>query len=198
MEVLLVDDHSLVREGLSLLLQALNPQVEVLQASNGLEGLVQFDRHPGMELALVDLAMPDMDGFDLLAELSGRQTKCRLVVISATDDNRHIARAQANGAHGFIHKSWSSAQMLDTLKQVLEGEPAWPPGVASEASPQLTSRQQDILQSLAHGSANRQIADELYISEHTVKFHLTTLYRLLDATNRTECVAQARSMGLLA
>lgn len=199
MKTLLVDDHPLVREAIALLLQDLDPKIEVIQAGNGTEALERFEAAAGIRLVLVDLVMPDMDGFDLLAELSGRNAECTLVVISATEDRRAVARTHANGADGFIHKSWSSERMQDALKCILDGGSCWPNELdhAFDERPELTRRQRDILQQLALGQANRQIAEALHISEHTVKFHLATLFRLLDASNRTECVAQARAAGLL-
>lgn len=199
MRVLLADDHALIRDGLALLLQQLEPAVTVIQAGNGCEALESFDLHNGCDMALIDLAMPDMDGFDLLAELSGRDSSCRLVTISATDEPTAIRRARANGALGFIHKSWSSDRMIEALRKLRAGQAVWPPGLAGNDTPaELTTRQQEILLQVAGGAANRQIAEQLFITEHTVKYHLATLFDLLGAQNRTECVGKARALGLIA
>lgn len=198
MRLLLVDDHPLVREGTALLLKKLSRNMQIVEAGNGRQALERLQQDEHFQMLLIDLGMPDMDGFDLLAELGGSKTQARLVVLSACEDLSTIARVRALGAHAFIHKSLSPAEMLEAVQRILDGAALWPQGLDNAVEPlKLTDRQISILRALRDGKSNRQIAEQLHISEHTVKFHLATLYRLLNAANRTECMSKAQSHGLI-
>ena len=204
MHILVVDDHALFREGLVLLLRQMGEQVDTREASSAEEALHQLDLMSEIDLLLIDLGMPGIDGIDLLSALRERGLDCPVVVISASEELHDIQRALAAGAQSFIPKSTSSSMLLDGLQRVLQGEDWLPREIharlrqrQNDTLPELTRRQQHILEALTAGDSNAEIAQRLNISVHTVKFHLATLFRLLDARNRTECVTRARELGLV-
>lgn len=203
MHILLVDDHALFREGLTLVLQQLAEQTRVWEAGDVDEALRQLELMPSVELMLVDINLPGPDGLELIGEARARGVQCPVAVISASDEGHLIRRALAAGAQTFIPKATDSATLLSGLGKILAGETWLPKGLAgrlqgtSDMPVMLNRRQQAILQGLAEGASNTEIGECLHISTHTVKFHLSTLYRLFDAKNRTECVMRAREAGLL-
>ncbi|HHI75691.1 MAG TPA: response regulator transcription factor [Gammaproteobacteria bacterium] len=203
MNILVVDDHALFREGLAMVLRQLDPDARVQEAGTAAQARRVLATPPPPDLLLIDLALPDMDGLALLRELRGEGMDCPVAVVSASDEPALVRDALAAGAQTFIPKSTHSGDMLTGLRQVLAGRD-WLPAPVRRAlrqretrqQPILTQRQADILALLCEGCSNGEISERLSISTHTVKFHLATLFRLLEARNRTECVARARALGL--
>lgn len=202
-QILLVDDHPLFREGMAISLKRLADEVTVLEAANGREGLALVDECHKVDLILVDLGMPDMDGFDFLAGIDEKGIKVPVAVISGTEDASTMRKALAAGALSFLGKSLPRDQLLEALDQTLKGQ-SWTPTalraqlvVEQTDVPELSRRQTQILECLNEGMSNKQVSDALHISEHTVKFHLASLYRLLNVNNRTECLSAAMRVGLI-
>lgn len=207
MKIILADDHALFRGGLSLVLQNLDGEVEVIEAGN-LDEAVAHGR-TGADLALLDLNMPGMNGAAGVTRFREQAQAVPVVVVSASEDAAEIEQLLDAGAVGYIPKSSSSQVMLSALKLVLAGGvyvpsqmlrrtramSAVPAKLGARAT--LTDRQIDVLRLLVQGKPNKVIARELGLSEGTVKIHLASLYRVLNAANRTEAVMAAQHQGLL-
>lgn len=216
-QILLIDDHPLFREGLCHQLSELAAAVSVFEASDLREGLATARTRPDLQLVLIDLNMPGLAGIDAVTAFRDEFPALPLVVLSASQAPADIRRAIEAGALGFIPKSSRSAVMLGAIRlvlaggvylppQVLEkGRPATPaPGVARPAPAAsgadgvaLSPRQHEVLMLLVQGKPNKVIARELGVSEGTVKMHLAIIFGTLQARNRTEAVAAARRLGLL-
>lgn len=219
MQILLIDDHPLFREGMAHLLRRLAETVTLHEAADLREGLRLCRAHPEIDLALIDLAMPGLAGIDAVSAFRDDFPTTPLVVLSAAQGGAEIRQAIAAGAVGFIPKSSTSEVMLGAIRlvisggvylppQVLEGRraPARTPRAQNPAtSPQpgqtegvsLSSRQLEVLSLLVQGKPNKLIARELGVSEGTVKMHLAIIFGTLQARNRTEAVTAAQRLGLL-
>ncbi len=209
LKFLVVEDHALTREGVRLALAALGDDVTVLDAANVEAALASIDRHPDINLVLLDLGLPGADGLSLLVALRRDQNTVPVVVISGADDRNNVMKALDLGASGFIPKSSSVEVMLQAVRLVLAGETyipqqalALPPGREGSAradrhgAAELTERQRRILALMAQGKPNKIIAAELNISEATVKSHVTEILRVLKVTNRTQAVIVAGELGI--
>jgi len=199
MNILIVDDHELVREGVVQLLKQLGDNIHIWQAASGIEALEQLSQHT-MNLVLLDLKLPDMDGFTILDAMLKHSPSMPIVIFSATDNPIAQARCIAEGACAYVNKTTPSAEMLNILQSILRG------GYQSEGSKlakdvartkKVTPRQKEILQMLKHGLRNKEIATMLNISEATVKVHIRTVTQLLHVNNRHAAVCKAEDLGLL-
>lgn len=210
MKILLADDHDLFRAGLSLVLAELDTQLSLLQSANLNAALLCAESQPDLDLALLDLNMPGMDGMHGLIEFKSRFPDIPAVIVSASEDLADIREVLAAGASGFIHKSTAPQVMLSALRLVLAGGvyiPSYALGDARAADNNgakkktswaggLTTRQLEVLRLLAAGKPNKLIARELDLSEGTVKIHLSAIFRVLEVNNRTEAVLAAQQLNL--
>lgn len=205
MNILLCDDHALFREGLSHILNKLDTETEVLvHEVESVEHALEFaEFQQNIDLILLDLNLPGMNGIDGLKSLQSCYAFTPIVMLSASEANSDIRNALANGAMGYICKSMSSQNMLNALKLVLAGD-VYIPTIALQDNQQtvsiqtsLTNRQLDVLKLLQEGLANKLIADKLHISEATVKMHITAIFKTLNVSNRTQAVLKAQTRGLL-
>jgi DNA-binding NarL/FixJ family response regulator len=203
MNVLIADDHPLVRDALARTVQQLSPEVRVSQAGD-LEGLLHLAAQGDADLALVDLNMPGMDGLAGLRRLREVAPTLPVVVASGQEDAATIRAVLAAGAVGFIPKSERSEVLLGALRLVQSGAvyvparllDAAPPAPAPASTSALTPRQLDVLRCLCRGEPNKVIARELALTEGTVKIHIAAILRALQARNRTEAVVRARAIGI--
>lgn len=212
MKLLVVDDHPVLREGLAALLRQGRPDAEVLQARDAHEGLGLVDLHEDIEVVVLDLVMPGLDGLAAIAEFGRRRPALPLIVLSSSEDP-HIARqAIAQGALGYVPKSADPRTLLSAITLVLNGELYVPPlilngGGAARPPPrrgdgetdvgQLTERQIDVLRLISDGQSNKAIAIALDLSENTVKVHVTAIFKALRVVNRTQAANVGRSIGLI-
>lgn len=215
MRILIVDDHQLFLDGLRHTLKRLSDNVEVLAENSALDAVAVLDGGTRVDLILLDMVMPGMDGPAFLQSLSERKMIVPVVVISAELEPRLIEEALQSGALGYIPKSHSAEEMLAAVRRVLDGHIYLPADVtralgrlkrrraaaleARESSDDMgiTRRQLDVLKLMARGYSNKTIAATLHVTEHTVKSHVTVLLQVLAAENRTECVLKARRRGLI-
>jgi len=210
MQVLLADDHALLREGFSLLLRQLDPDVQVIETGCFEAALACAISRPEIDIALLDLNMPGMNGAEGIARFREQAGALPVVVISASEDVADIKHLLDAGAAGYIPKSSPSQVMLAALRLVLSGGVYVPVKVLQDldlldepahkskrAGSQMTDRQLQVLRLIVQGKPNKLIARELQLSEGTVKIHLASIYRALDASNRTEAAMAARDLGLL-
>lgn len=203
--ILIVEDHALVREAMVQGLGRLGAGVRCIEAGSADEALACLDAEGSVDLAVVDLMLPEMSGFSLLAILGKRFPDMPAIVVSAMDDEASVRRAMKAGASGFVSKSSSGDTLLQAVREVLDGGVPTPPRFALAApTPRrarplaeqygLTTAQARVLELLANGSTNREIADSLGLSEGTVKVHMTAIFRALGVVNRAQAlVAIARS-----
>ena len=206
MKILHADDHSLFREGLGFFLKLLDAGVMPLEAGNLQAALDKLALESPVDLMLLDLEMPGMNGLEGFHEIRRRYPDLPIAIVSGVNDVRIIRELLDGGARGYIPKLAGSEQLMDALRRVLRGEIYVPDALFipaqqftenhAKASP-LTSRQQEILPLLAEGMLNKQIADALRVTEGTVKQHLKDLFRRLGVRNRTQAVKEAHRLGLL-
>jgi DNA-binding NarL/FixJ family response regulator len=206
MKILHADDHSLFREGLGFFLRLLDAQVVSLEASNLQSTLDKLALESPVDLLLLDLEMPGMNGLEGFYTVRRRYPNLPIAIVSGVNDARIIRTLLDGGARGYIPKLAGSEQLMGALRRILQGEIYLPDALfipaakstAGEDKPSpLTSRQEEILGLLAEGMPNKQIADTLGVAEGTIKQHLKDLFRRLGARNRTQAVKEARRIGLL-
>jgi len=195
LRVLVVDDHDVVHWGFRVLL-AEQPWVErYLAARTGDEALA-LTRALEPHVALVDLFLAGESGAELCAAIRTASPRTRVLLISGAG-RMAPAAARAAGASGFISKDWDAKDVVAAVKGVGRGMTMFEPK-AEQPAPLLSEREREVLDLIAGGSTNREIAEELYLSPHTVKEHTSALYRKLRARNRAEAVQRAQRIGLLA
>lgn len=211
MKVLIVDDHALIREALHAVVKQLKRDSVIFEASNGREAVHIVEEHPDISLILLDINLPDRDGFSVLRELRDRYATIAIVILSSSDDQDTVKRAFKLGALGFIPKTTEREVMLNAIKLVFSGgiyipseileEPMSPrPAnkLATRDSPKglgLTDRQIEVLALLMKGKSNKIIAKTLDMAVPTVKNHITVVLKALNVTSRTEAVIEVGKMG---
>lgn len=199
--VLLADDHTIVRSGVSQILND-QPDIEVVaQAADG-ESAVALFRRERPDVSLVDLRMPALDGVDVVEQIRREFPEAVLVVLTTFDTDDDVYRALSAGAKAYLLKDVSPADLVACVRTVHNGGTWVSPAVASKlvarmTSVQLTLREMAVLRLVATGKSNRDIGETLNISEGTVKIHLSHLFEKLGATSRTEAVAKAVERGLI-
>jgi len=203
MDAMLVDDHALVREGIALMLKRMGGNVRVWEADRGEQAISLLQDHP-MDLVLLDLDLPGMDGFHVLKRILDIAPSTRVAILSALDHPLTVQRCMRAGARGFLKKSMPMDALLQALRAILNDEaPAASAGYDANASSRftdserITQRQQEVLRLLQHGLRNKEIASKLNITEATVKVHIRAICRLFRVNNRHAAIDHARAMGLL-
>lgn len=196
LQVLVSDDHELIRNGISVLINKLSDDADVLEATTGDEAVTIARSHPGLELAIVDLSLPGLSGLPMVATLCELLPDTPVVILSATVDRQHVLKAIECGASGFVYKSLGNAILEEAILMVLAGGVFMPPlnPDAHGDIPPVTSRQRQILELLAKGKSNKEIANSLHISVNTIKNHLAKLYDQFSVSNRTQAVMKAREL----
>ena len=199
--ILIADDHPVVREGLAALIERRTDMTVVAEASNGQQALAAFLEHRP-DVALVDLRMPDMDGADAITAIREQAPGARVIVLTTYDDDEDIQRSLRAGAKAYMLKDAPRDELIACIKAVHEGLTLIPPAIAiklaeSMGAPALTPRELEVLALVAGGKSNREIATTLFITEGTVKSHLSAMLGKLDASDRTQAVTIALKRGLL-
>lgn len=216
-KILLIDDHTLFREGVQLLLKQLDDGVEVFAAGTCKLGLELAATHPDIDLVLLDLELPDQMRFEGLGVFRERHPGVPVVMMSARDDAATVVEALDCGAMGFIPKTSSTELMLNALRLVFAGGAYIPPEAIAGHAPAsnsaadgtgatrarrtltdlgLTGRQVEVLRLLVQGRSNKLICRELDLAEGTVKTHMTAVLRALHVTNRTQAIIAIAKLGI--
>jgi DNA-binding NarL/FixJ family response regulator len=200
LRVLLADDHRLILEAVARALEQDDDFQVVATTHSGADVPELVARHRP-DIVVMDLRMPDVDGLQALDRIRERDRTTKVVMLSAAERPGDIESAMARGADGFILKSVNPADLPAALRQVHEGTVFHPdrkadPSASAASVAGLTDREQTLLRALARGLSNRQISEELWITEQTVKFHLRNIYRKLDVASRTGAVTWAHEHGL--
>jgi DNA-binding NarL/FixJ family response regulator len=213
LKLLVVEDHALVREGLVRLLGQLEESVTVLESADFESALNLLDNDGEFDLVLLDLALPGIDGFAGLDILRRRYPAMPVAVVSAFDDTPTITRVLNLGASGFIPKAFSGEALLSAIREVLAGNIFRPTGQQGarldDATPVppsrisvrpdevgLTERQAQVLALMVRGLSNRDIADQLDLSEGTVKIHATAVFKALGVSSRTQALVAVARYGI--
>jgi two-component system response regulator DesR len=194
LRILVVDDHDVVHWGFRLMLGN-QPWVErCLSARNSKEAYALADRYEP-HVALMDLFIGTESGAEICAQLRERSPNTQVLLISGAG-KISPSSARAAGASGFIPKDWPASEIARAVRMVGLGMTVFPPATDGNATP-LSAREREVLDLVANGSSNREIAAALHLSPHTVKEHTSALYRKLKVRNRAEAVRRAQGMGLL-
>ncbi|MBI2846221.1 MAG: response regulator transcription factor [Chloroflexi bacterium] len=208
--ILLADDHTLFRQGLRQILEAEEGMEVVGEASDGTEA-VQRAWQLEPDVILMDIQMPKMDGVEATRQIAGRSPKSRVIVLTMYRQDKYLFDAIKAGAQGYLLKDAESAEVTSAIRQVYQGEAIIDPGLAAkmidefkrlekEARPQelqeLSPQEMEILERVAEGKSNAEIANQLYLSEKTVRNRLTVIYEKLQVNNRTQAALLARQAGL--
>jgi DNA-binding NarL/FixJ family response regulator len=201
LRVLLADDHQLVLEAVQRELEKSDDFTVVATTNSGAKIADLVARHHP-DMVLLDLHMPEVDGLQALDQIRARDKEIKVVMLSASNEPTAIQSALARGANGFILKSVNPVDLPSALRQIHDGtvfhagvQGEQPAASAADAAG-LTDREVTLVRALARGLSNKQISEELWITEQTVKFHLSNIYRKLDVSNRTGAVRWAHEHGL--
>ena len=214
--VLITDDDALVRAGLSLMLGG-SPDIEVIaEAANGREA-IDAVRHGGdIDVVLMDLRMPVMDGIAATASIRALPEPPKVIVLTTFDADEYVVRALAAGANGFLLKDTPPAEIVAAIGKVEAGEPMLSPAITTQLIRQvtdnapdgrsesalalvatLTDRERDVALAVGRGSSNAEIAEQLHLSIATVKAHISHLFDKLEASNRVQVAICMHDAGLL-
>ena len=204
-QILIVDDHPLYREGMASALRSQMADVEVLGADSAEDGLQLLVCNPDIDLVLIDVRLPGMDGFAALSAYGTRFPTVSFMLVSGSDEPYYVKRAFDAGASGFIPKSLSVGEVIAAIRCVLDGGvyvPGPSPGasraaLARDPIAHLTLRQLEVLRLLGEGYTNKEIARALDITERTAKAHVAAIFESLAADNRTQAVLKAQRLGYL-
>jgi len=202
--ILLVDDHPLYHEGLASAFARLAPDLGIESACSAEAGLalLRSSPAPSIDLALIDLVLPNTDGITALALFAAAVPHVPRVLISGREDPDVARRARDAGASGFVPKSLPVDRLIAGLRRVLDGGAYFDALVdarsVTPATEQLTLRQLEVLQLLGEGRSNKEISSALSIADRTVRAHLTELFRTLGVSGRTQAILTAQRLGLLA
>jgi DNA-binding NarL/FixJ family response regulator len=200
-QVLSVDDHPILREGIGAIINSQPDMFLVGAAANGKEAIEAF-RTLKPDVVLLDLQLPDLNGIEVLIAIRSEFPNARIIILTTFERDVEVQRALKAGAHGYMLKSSPPRQMLDTIRQVHNGRKAVAREVADELAvhmgeESLSDREVEVLRHVAEGNRNRDIAKRLFIAEETVKVHLKHIMGKLGASDRTQSVTIAARRGII-
>jgi len=196
-----VDDHHLLREGIATLINNQPDMLLVAEASDGREAILKYREHQP-DVTLMDLRLPDMSGIDVMIAIRTEFPEARIIMLTTFEGDVEIHRALRAGARGYLLKSMSPKELVEVVRQVNAGKMRIPPEIASQLAEHmgeeaLTERETEVLQHIAGGNRNRDIAEQLFISEETVKVHIKHIMEKLGASDRTQAVAIGVRRGII-
>jgi len=199
--VFCVDDHPLLREGIITLINN-QPDMQVVgEASTGRSAIEGFREHRP-DIALMDIRLPDMSGIDVMIAIRKEFPEARIIMLTTSEGDVEIQRALEAGASGYMLKSMPPKDVVEAVRQVHRGKKRIPPEIAAHLAEHysdeaITAREIEVLQHIAGGNRNRDIAEKLFISEETVKVHIKHIMEKLGASDRTQAVAIALKRGII-
>ena len=199
--VLAVDDHILIREGIAVLLGDEPDMTLVAEASNGREAIQQFRTHRP-DVTIMDLQMPEMNGLDAITAIRGEFRDAKIIVLTTYKGDVQILRALKAGAQGYLLKNTIHKELVDTIRAVHAGKKALSPEASYEIAEHatddaLTPAEINVLRLIAAGNANKQIADQLSITEETVKGRVKNILSKLGANDRTQAAMIGLKRGII-
>jgi DNA-binding NarL/FixJ family response regulator len=199
--VLSVDDHPLLREGLAAIINSQADMTLVAQASNAQEAVQQY-RKCRPDVTLMDLRLPDQSGIDAMKAIRSEFSDARIIMLTTFEGDMEVQRALEAGARGYMLKSTPPKELVDVIRQVHAGKKRIPAQLAARLAEHmsddtLTSREVEVLNQIAGGNRNRDIAEKLFITEETVKVHIKHIMEKLGASDRTQAVAIGVRRGII-
>jgi len=199
--VLIADDHAVVRNGLVAIIEAGSEMEVVAEAGNGLEAVAQWQTHHP-DIILVDLRMPELDGLGAIKKIRQLDPSARVIILTTFDDDENIYQGIVAGAKGYLLKDSSKEDILNCIRKVNDGQTCLPSMITAKLAErvggvELTDRELSVLHALASGQSNKEIGQQLCITEGTVKIHLKSIYKKLHVLSRTEAIVAATRRGLV-
>jgi DNA-binding NarL/FixJ family response regulator len=196
-----VDDHALLREGITTLINNQADMLLVGEAANGREAVEGFREHQP-DVVLMDVRLPDMTGIEAMIAIRNDFAEARFIMVTTSEGDVEIRRALEAGARGYILKSMPPKDLIEAIRQVHAGKKRIPPEIAAHLAEHysdetLTTREIEVLKQIGGGNRNRDIAERLFISEETVKVHIKHIMEKLGASDRTQAVAIAVRRGII-
>jgi DNA-binding NarL/FixJ family response regulator len=199
--ILAVDDHAIIREGIAARIAIQKDMILVGEASNGREGIQQFRTHRP-DITLMDLQMPEMNGLDALISIRNEFPEAKIIILTTYTGDVLILRALKAGARGFLLKNFLHKEMLDTIRAVHAGKKMLSPEASLQLAEHatddaLTPAEVSVLRLIAEGNSNKEIGDQLSISEETVKGRVKNILSKLNANDRTHAVIIGLKRGFI-
>jgi DNA-binding NarL/FixJ family response regulator len=199
--VLSVDDHPLLREGITAVINSQPDMVMIADASSAHDGILQFRKHRP-DVTLMDLRLPDMSGVDTIVAIRAEFPDARIIMLTTFEGDVEVQRALEAGARGYMLKSMPPKDLLEGIRQVHSGKKRIPPQLAAQLAEHmsddtLTTREIEVLRQIAEGNRNRDIGEKLFITEETVKVHIKHIMEKLGASDRTQAIAIAIRRGII-
>ncbi|NOK85442.1 MAG: DNA-binding response regulator, NarL/FixJ family, contains REC and HTH domains [Chloroflexi bacterium AL-W] len=199
--IMVVDDHFVVRVGLVTMINTQSDMTVVAEAASGSQAIELFQEHQP-DIVLVDLRMPGMSGVEVITTIRREWPEARCVVLTMYDGDEQIYQALQAGARAYLLKSVTREEFLDAIRAVYAGQYHVPPEVAQRLvvhmpRSELTVREREVLELIVKGKGNRDVAEQLSISEHTVKNHINNILNKLGVSDRTQAVTVALQRGIV-
>jgi len=207
--ILIVDDHPVVREGIGSMLKKEPDFKMVGEASNGLEA-IEKARELLPDVVLMDLRMPEMDGVEAISRIKAEKPEVKFIILTTYSDDEYIFKGIAAGARAYLLKDAPRDELFKAIRMVSRGESLIQPVIASRvldklaelsrktpAGEILSEREIEVLRLMSGGESNKDIADQLSITQSTVKTHITSIFQKLNVTTRTEAVTNALKKGII-
>ncbi len=208
-KLLIVDDHPVVREGIGAMLRR-EPDFKIVgEASNGLEA-VEKARELLPDVILMDLRMPELDGVEAITRIRADNPEVKFIILTTYSDDEYIFKGIAAGARAYLLKDAPRGELFKAIRMVFKGESLIQPVIASKvldklaelsrktpSADVLSEREIEVLQLMAKGVSNKDLADQLSITQSTVKTHITSIFQKLNVTTRTEAVTTAFKKGII-
>jgi two-component system NarL family response regulator len=200
-KIMIVDDHPVVREGLSRIIVSESGMEVIAEAGTGAEAITQY-RKLRPDIVLLDMRMPEMTGIQTIEAIRKEFTNARIIVLSTYDLEEDIYQSLQAGARGYILKDSPRNELLASIRRVHAGDRVIPPNIATRLAEriggnELTAREFEVLKLIVKGKSNKQIGDDLGISEGTVKSHVNNILDKLGVTDRTQAVSVALKRGIV-
>jgi DNA-binding NarL/FixJ family response regulator len=196
-----VDDHPLLREGIAAIIDNQRDMVMVAQAASSQDAIQQFRKHRP-DVTLMDLRLPDGSGIETMIAIRAEFRDARIIMLTTFEGDVEIKNALESGARGYMLKSMPPKELVEVIRQVHAGKKSIPPQLAAQLAEHmsdeaLTEREIQVLSQIAGGNRNRDIAEQLFISEETVKVHIKHIMEKLGASDRTQAVAIGIRRGII-
>jgi DNA-binding NarL/FixJ family response regulator len=210
MKIIIVDDHVLFREGLAAIIRS-ETDIEIIGQAGSVQEAIELVKILKPDLVLMDFGLPDGTGADATRAILKEYPQCKIVFLTMSEEDEHLFAAIRSGAKGYLLKNMRPSKLISTLRSVQQGESALSRSMtlrlmeelarskasSPTADPTLTRREMEVLRELASGVSNQEIADHLFISENTVKYHVHSILEKLNLSDRRDAAIYAREHGLI-
>ncbi|ESA37902.1 two component transcriptional family [Leptolyngbya sp. Heron Island J] len=198
--VLVADDHPIVRNGIAQMVNLADGMTVVAEATTGLDAVQQF-REVQPDVTLMDLRMPDMSGVEAITTIRQDFPDARIAILTTYDTDEDIFLGLQAGAKGYLLKDTEIDDLLDAIRTIHRGNKYIPPAVGAKLAermglPPLSEREREVIQLMAEGKTNQEISEQLHLSESTVKFHISNIFKKLGVSDRTQAVLVALKRGI--